>query len=104
LALARIGLLYRGDDVLNACVDPTYYELNGVPHSVNPLAHETRTSASPLCTVVEMKEKYDDTLQVDGVVGEDDDKSADELNEPLQPALRRFSGCPPGPKIKVVCS
>jgi len=31
-----------------------------------------------------MKEKYGDTLQVNGVVGEEDDESVEESNEPLQ--------------------
>jgi hypothetical protein len=41
-------------------------------------SRETRTSVSLLRTAAEMKEKYGDTLRVDGVVGEDDDKSVDE--------------------------
>jgi hypothetical protein len=55
-----------------------------VPHSVNPLAHEIHAPPPHRSAQsAEMKEKYGDTLQVDGVVGEDDDKSMDESNKPF---------------------
>ena len=41
-------------------------------------SRETHTSASPLYMVAEMKEKYGDTLQVDGVVAEEDNESVEE--------------------------
>src|SRR5271170_6234270 len=56
-------------------------------------SRETCTSASPLRTVVEMKEKHGDTLQVNGVVGEEDDESVEESNEPLQHASPRVRYC-----------
>jgi hypothetical protein len=47
-----------------------------------------------------MKEKYGGTLQVDGVVGEEDDESVDESNEPLKHAPIWFSECLPSAKIQ----
>jgi len=35
-------------------------------------------------------------LQINGVVGHEDDESVEESNELLQHAPPRFSGCPPG--------
>jgi len=44
-------------------------------------SQKTHTSASSLRTVVEMKNMA--ILQIDDVVGEEDDKSVEESNEPL---------------------
>jgi hypothetical protein len=53
--------------------------------------------------VAETKEKYGDTLQIDGVVAEEDNESVEETIDFATRSTAVLRTFPLAPKIKVVC-